>query len=101
MNAMKTLRACLVSGLLVAACGGTAANSESPATAAAGETALVAPGQAKIGDRTTCPQSGGEFVVSESSKSVEHGGKTYYFCCPGCAERFRADPEQALSKLAD
>ncbi|NGZ94727.1 MAG: copper-translocating P-type ATPase [Nitrospira sp. WS110] len=28
----------------------------------------------------------------------EHKGTTYYFCAVSCLERFRADPEQALSK---
>jgi Cu+-exporting ATPase len=27
---------------------------------------------------------------------VEHAGKTYYFCSPGCADRFRAAPEKYL-----
>jgi YHS domain-containing protein len=100
--AMNSIRACVICGaLLVAACGGAAAHSEAPATASAGDQALVEPGAAKIGDRTTCAQSGEEFVVSESSASAEHGGKTYYFCCPGCAKRFQADPEKALSKLRD
>ncbi len=26
-----------------------------------------------------------------------HNGRTYYFCCPGCVEKFRADPERYLS----
>ncbi len=29
--------------------------------------------------------------------SVEHGRKTYYFCCLHCAEKFRADPEKYLA----
>ncbi|HEY4184280.1 MAG TPA: heavy metal translocating P-type ATPase [Polyangia bacterium] len=29
----------------------------------------------------------------------EHGGKTYFFCHPGCLERFRADPEAFLQPL--
>ncbi|HYN14407.1 MAG TPA: heavy metal translocating P-type ATPase [Terriglobales bacterium] len=29
--------------------------------------------------------------------SVEHAGKTYYFCNPRCAERFHADPAKYLS----
>ena len=29
--------------------------------------------------------------------NVSHGGKTYYFCCPNCAELFRSDPELALA----
>jgi Cu+-exporting ATPase len=28
---------------------------------------------------------------------AEHGGKTYYFCAPGCLERFRRDPEKYLA----
>ena len=29
--------------------------------------------------------------------SIEHGGKSYFFCNPRCAERFRAEPEKYLS----
>jgi YHS domain-containing protein len=65
------------------------------ATAGA-EEPLVPPGEAGIGDRSTCPVSGEEFVVSQNSPSVEHEGRTYYFCCPGCAKRFQADPAQYL-----
>jgi P-type Cu+ transporter len=31
---------------------------------------------------------------------AEHGGRTYYFCCGGCQERFEADPEQYLARPA-
>jgi P-type Cu+ transporter len=27
----------------------------------------------------------------------EHAGKSYYFCCSGCAEKFKADPERYLA----
>ena len=27
---------------------------------------------------------------------AEHAGKTYYFCCPSCAEKFTAEPEKYL-----
>ena len=30
---------------------------------------------------------------------VEHEGKKVYFCCPGCVDTFKADPEKYLSKL--
>ncbi|MBI5534995.1 MAG: YHS domain-containing protein [Deltaproteobacteria bacterium] len=39
-----------------------------------------------------------EFVVTEQSPKVEYEGKTYYFCCPGCVEQFKADPKKYLSK---
>ena len=38
-------------------------------------------------------------VNPASAKHVhEHGGKTYYFCCAGCAEKFKANPEGFLNK---
>ena len=30
----------------------------------------------------------------------EHKGQTYYFCATSCLDRFRADPEKALSKVS-
>jgi len=30
---------------------------------------------------------------------VEYEGKKVYFCCAGCPEKFKADPEKYLSKL--
>ncbi|HUO45159.1 MAG TPA: heavy metal translocating P-type ATPase [Burkholderiales bacterium] len=35
-------------------------------------------------------------VAADPAKSVEHAGKTFYFCCQGCATKFRADPERYL-----
>jgi P-type Cu+ transporter len=32
--------------------------------------------------------------------SLEHAGKTYYFCCPHCAEKFKAAPETYLNRPA-
>ena len=61
--------------------------------AAPAATPLVAPGDAKLGDRTRCPVSGEEFVVDADSPKAEYAGKTYYFCCPHCATKFQADPK--------
>lgn len=33
----------------------------------------------------------------QSKAAVEHNGRTYYFCCSGCAEKFKADPNGVLS----
>jgi Cu+-exporting ATPase len=33
-----------------------------------------------------------EIDPSESAGEVEHEGRTYYFCSPGCKEDFEADP---------
>jgi Cu+-exporting ATPase len=32
--------------------------------------------------------------------SVEHAGTAYYFCSPGCAAKFRADPARYLGEVA-
>jgi P-type Cu+ transporter len=40
----------------------------------------------------------GMSVDPEKAKAkVEHGGKSYYFCCPRCAERFTQEPEKFLA----
>ena len=31
---------------------------------------------------------------------AEHQGKPYYFCCPGCAQKFQADPQRYLAPKA-
>jgi YHS domain-containing protein len=75
-----------------------AAPSAAPAgPSAAAQPALKPAGEAKVGDRTRCPTSGEEFVVSESSPKVEYKGKTYYFCCGGCDRKFAQDPEKYLN----
>jgi len=83
--------------------GGSSAGSTGSTTATTSTTAptgnLVANGDAHVGDRTNCPVSGEEFVVTESSPSVVHEGKTYYMCCPGCAGRFRANPQQFITAM--
>lgn len=89
-------------GLALAACAGSSSSPETghhdgtASTAGAEQGPLVPIGEARVGDRSTCPVSGEEFVVTESSPHVEHDGRTYYFCCPHCAERFQADPAQFL-----
>ena len=100
----------LAVSLLAVACGGSnpdaaaPASSSTPATSAApaasGAPAAAAdikkPGDAKVGDKTTCPVSGEEFVVTADSPKADHNGKTYYFCCPGCDKKFKADPAKFM-----
>jgi Cu+-exporting ATPase len=40
-------------------------------------------------------------VNPATAKNVhEHGGKKFYFCCAGCAEKFKSDPAGYLNKPA-
>jgi YHS domain-containing protein len=80
--------------LVLAACGASANKPAGEPSAAAA--APKPPGEARVGDRTRCPVSGEEFVVSATSPSAEYGGKTYYFCCPGCDAKFKAAPQKYL-----
>ncbi|HTQ47014.1 MAG TPA: YHS domain-containing protein [Polyangiaceae bacterium] len=59
---------------------------------------MKAPGEATVGDRTSCPVSGKDFTVSAESPHVEYQGKLYYFCCPQCPQKFLADPAKYLRK---
>jgi Cu+-exporting ATPase len=53
----------------------------------------------KVGEETLkCPVSGKEFTKSEASPKYEYEGKTYYFCCAGCKNKFENDPEKYIKK---
>ncbi|MCY3774573.1 MAG: heavy metal translocating P-type ATPase [Candidatus Aminicenantes bacterium] len=43
------------------------------------------------------PVCGMKVTPGPGVPTVAHGGKTYYFCCPNCAELFRSNPELALA----
>lgn len=55
------------------------------------------PGQASLGDTTTCTvHREHQIVVTAATPKVEYGGKTYYFCCPVCANKFAERPTDYL-----
>jgi YHS domain-containing protein len=47
-------------------------------------------------EQTTCP-----IMDSPINKTlfVEYKGKKVYFCCPGCEDKFNAEPEKYVAKL--
>jgi Cu+-exporting ATPase len=42
------------------------------------------------------PVCGMNVDPGKAAAKVEHGGKTYYFCAPGCAKRFQQAPDKYL-----
>jgi Cu+-exporting ATPase len=44
------------------------------------------------------PVCGMSVNPATAKHSHTHQGKTYYFCCAGCKEKFQADPEKYLSR---
>lgn len=85
---------------LAVACGGATPAPSSPAAGAAAPASIKPIGEAAVGDTSRCPVSGEEFVVAADSPKVDYEGKTYYFCCGGCAKKFEADPKKFLNKPA-
>jgi YHS domain-containing protein len=52
--------------------------------------------EAVVVEQTTCPVMGGAI---NKAIFVEYQGKKVYFCCAGCPEVFKANPEKYLAKL--
>lgn len=52
----------------------------------------------KAEEMVKCPVSGKEIKKSEAAGSHEYNGKTYYFCCSNCKEKFVQDPEKYVNK---
>ena len=47
-------------------------------------------------EQTTCPVMGGKI---NKDIYTEYKGKKVYFCCAGCVDKFKEDPEKYLAKL--
>jgi len=62
-----------------------AATTEQAATTAAAAT-----------EQTTCPVMGGAI---NKDIFIEYNGKKVYFCCPGCEDQFKKEPEKYIAKL--
>ncbi len=43
------------------------------------------------------PVCGMSVDPANAKGKAEYGGKSYYFCCPGCEAKFKADPEKYLN----
>ena len=51
---------------------------------------------AAVVEQTTCPIMG---TAINKALFTEYKGKKVYFCCPGCEEKFEAEPEKYIAKL--
>ena len=49
------------------------------------------------GERAIDPVCGMSVSADESQPNAEHDGRTYWFCCDGCRERFLENPEPHLA----
>ena len=46
------------------------------------------------------PVCGMSVDPARAKATAEHQGRTYYFCCPGCARKFTAEPQKYLQNPA-
>ncbi|MCM8785317.1 MAG: YHS domain-containing protein, partial [Candidatus Omnitrophica bacterium] len=49
-----------------------------------------------LGNKVICPITGEKFNITKDSDYIEYKGKLYFFCCPGCKEKFKSNPEKYL-----
>lgn len=49
-------------------------------------------------EMVVCPVMGTEIKKFEAAGSSDYEGKTYYFCCAGCKEKFEKDPAKYAEK---
>jgi YHS domain-containing protein len=54
-----------------------------------------------VANKLLCPVMNTEFIPTDKSPKVEYEGKTYYFCCPDCVEKFNKEPQKYLAELAE
>lgn len=99
LSSLLVLLLSLSFGLM--ACQGHAPDgpAQEPASSPTTQESQILPndGTRVVGDITRCPVSGDVFTVSSDSPKVEQEGKTYYMCCDGCVDKFKADPDKFLS----
>jgi YHS domain-containing protein len=57
--------------------------------------------QQKADEKVVCAVTGETMLKSQAKATYEYQGKTYYFCCNGCKEKFVKDPEKYIGKTAD
>ncbi|MCK4909084.1 MAG: YHS domain-containing protein [Planctomycetes bacterium] len=44
---------------------------------------------------------GTKFKVTKSNQAAEYKGQTYYFCCGGCPDAFKKDPEKYIKAQSE
>lgn len=50
--------------------------------------------QTKAENTVFCPVTGEKITVNETTPRAQYNGKTYYFCCQNCLEKFNKEPQK-------
>lgn len=49
-----------------------------------------------LGNKVACPVMGTVFKADKKTTFHKYDGKIYYFCCPGCVDKFKANPKKYI-----
>ena len=52
--------------------------------------------QLQASEEVTCPVTGEKFEKTDDTASYEYKDTTYYFCCPGCKDKFVKNPSEFI-----
>ena len=52
--------------------------------------------KAELGKEYICPVTGEKFKGTKETKAADYKGKSYYFCCEDCPDKFIADPDKYI-----
>lgn len=52
------------------------------------------PAQGEYKTVAMCPVTGDKVTVGKNTPAAKYKGKTYYFCCPMCGPKFKAEPDK-------
>ncbi len=58
---------------------------------------LGVPAQSNAGSKVTDPVCAMQVDPATAVNRFQHRGQTYYFCCPHCLDKFRAEPQRYLT----
>lgn len=93
---MQIALAALLIGVLVVGFGGCKDKSDDAPADPVEQAKQAAGSVASTVSQTTCPIMGKPI---DKSVSVEYQGQKVYFCCQGCIEKFKAEPEKYTKDL--
>jgi YHS domain-containing protein len=73
------------------------ATADTPSDEETSEVATEIGNETDADGQYVCPVMGTAITVSDDTLHTEYKGKTYYFCCPGCPEKFEENPEEYIA----
>src|ERR1700742_4557505 len=54
----------------------------------------------QLGEAVKDPVCGMSVNPAAAKNKYQHAGQDYFFCCPSCVEKFKADPDKYLRSAA-